>query len=67
MATGVVIMLASGDSDGLLWGAVLALGGTVPGWMAIARLKSNWAPYSTVSGIAEQYNRGLAIKIRKGL
>lgn len=69
---GVVLALIPGeDEDGyteyplLGYGALIGVAGLVPLYMSIGYRTTNWAPYSSVEGIADDYNRGLLIQIRK--
>ena len=69
---GIILMfIPSEDEDGyteyplLGLGALLALGGIVPMYMSIGYKATNWAPYSSVEGIADEYNKQLLIQIKK--
>jgi hypothetical protein len=54
-----------GSSAPLIIGGLLALGGLYPMYIGVCMKQSNWAPYSTVHGMAGEYNRKLVIAVRK--
>lgn len=67
-ATGLVMMFTGAAVDDItvtMVGAVMSLGGLFPMYLGFGYRQSNWAPYSTVDGIAEEYNRELHLKIIK--
>jgi hypothetical protein len=59
------IGLAADDNVLLLGGGAIAVGGTLPMYMSIGYRKGNWAPYSTVDGIAREHNKRVVLQIRK--
>ena len=66
--TGLVLMFSTAAADeftGVMIGGVMALGGLIPMYLGFTYRQSNWAPYSTVDGVAEEYNRELYLKIIK--
>jgi len=69
---GVILALISGeDEDGyteyplLGYGAIIGVAGLVPMVMSIGYRTTNWAPYSSVEGIADDYNKQLLVQIKK--
>lgn len=69
---GVILALIPGeDEEGyteyplLGYGALIGVAGLVPLVMSIGYRANNWAPYSSVEGIADDYNRELIIQIKK--
>lgn len=65
MAGGLVIMVSGDSSTGLLVGASTAMAGVVLGYVSIGINSSNMKPYGIASGIADEYNLQLSIKIKK--
>lgn len=61
----VVGMGEDGNAAVAAIGIVMSIGGLFPMYLAVGYKQSNWAPYSTVEGIAEEYNRELRIRVIK--
>ena len=52
------------NTDLILAGSVISIVGAGVLYAGIIRQKFNWAPYATVSGIAETYNKKLIVGIK---
>jgi hypothetical protein len=63
---GLSMMSFAGDDAAVSnIGALISLIGLVPMYMSLDYKLKNWAPYSTVEGIANTYNRQLLERIRR--